>query len=147
MRVAIVALSEEAPTGLTSERLIAAGHRVIDCEVCAEAVGAIRTRLEKLIGDPLIDLVIVLGGSETSIIDATREAIAPLVTRGLPGFGELVRWVSFAKLALPAVLNRASAALCNATLVIGVPGSPPLVGVVLDHGLVPQMAFDPKQPT
>jgi molybdenum cofactor biosynthesis protein B len=140
MRVAIVALSEEAPSGLASERLIDAGHRVVECELCSESDATIRARLEHHMADPVIDVVLVLGGSELAVVDQTREAIAPLVTRGLPGFGELVRWVSFSQLDAAAMLNRASAALCGSTLVIALPGSPALVTQVIDRVLVPQLA-------
>src|SRR5260221_1502382 len=142
MRVAILALSEEAPSGVVSDRLVEAGHRVVECELSPEAAGPIRARLERQIADPTIDVVLVIGGSELSVADAAREAMAPSVTRGLPGFGELVRWVSFSKLGAPAVLNRASAALCTSTLVIAIPGAPALVTAVLDHVLISQLDAD-----
>jgi molybdenum cofactor biosynthesis protein B len=67
--------------------------------------------------------VITTGGTGVTPRDVTPEALAPLVTKPIPGFGELFRWLSFAEIGTSTIQSRAEAALCGTTYVFLLPGS------------------------
>jgi molybdopterin adenylyltransferase len=71
--------------------------------------------------------------------DVTPEALAPLVTKSIPGFGELFRYLSFAEIGTSTIQSRATAALCDRTYVFLLPGSPNGVRLAMEKILVPQL--------
>jgi molybdenum cofactor biosynthesis protein B len=71
--------------------------------------------------------------------DVTPEALAPLVTKPIPGFGELFRWISFQEIGTSTIQSRAEAALCDRTYVFLLPGSPGGVRTAMEKILLPQL--------
>ncbi|MFZ4777017.1 MAG: molybdopterin adenylyltransferase [Terrimicrobiaceae bacterium] len=69
------------------------------------------------------DLIVTTGGTGPSPRDVTPEATLAVLERELPGFGETMRSVSFAKVPT-AILSRATAGTRGKTLVINLPGNP-----------------------
>ncbi|HTR49756.1 MAG TPA: molybdopterin-binding protein [Kofleriaceae bacterium] len=119
--------------------LVAAGHRIVDRELAADSEAEIKPRLARWVRDDSVDVVIVTGGSDLGAVDPTLEVLGELATRRLPGFGELVRAISFQRLGVPALLNRAAAAVCGHAVVIVLPGSVELVEAVLEAVVIPQL--------
>ena len=70
---------------------------------------------------------------------ASPEALAPLVTKHIPGFGELFRQLSYAEIGAATIQSRADAALCGATYVFLLPGSTNGVKLGVDKILVSQL--------
>ncbi len=71
--------------------------------------------------------------------DVTPEALAPLVTKHIPGFGELFRQLSDAEIGPATIQSRAEGALCGMTYVFLLPGSTGGVRLAIDQILVPQL--------
>jgi molybdenum cofactor biosynthesis protein B len=71
--------------------------------------------------------------------DVTPEALAPLITKPIPGFGEVFRWLSFAEIGTSTIQSRAEAALCDRTYVFLLPGSPGGVRTAMEKILLPQL--------
>lgn len=69
------------------------------------------------------ELVITTGGTGPSARDVTPEATMNVIARLLPGFGETMRAVSFAKVPT-AILSRACAGTRGRALIINLPGNP-----------------------
>jgi molybdenum cofactor biosynthesis protein B len=65
--------------------------------------------------------------------------MAPLVTKEIPGFGELFRWLSYEEIGAATIQSCAQAALCRTTLVFLLPGSSGAVRLALDKILLPQL--------
>ncbi|HEY5946529.1 MAG TPA: molybdopterin-binding protein, partial [Kofleriaceae bacterium] len=63
----------------------------------------------------------------------------PLITKHIPGFGELFRQLSFAEIGTATIQSRADAALCGSTYVFLLPGSTGGVKLGVDKILVPQL--------
>ena len=63
------------------------------------------------LADDGVDVVLVTGGTGVAPRDVTVEAVAPLLERELPGFGELFRMLSYAEVGAAAYLSRATAGI------------------------------------
>ena len=121
------------------DTLGAAGHRIAARAIVKDNRELIRAQLEAWIRDPDIEVVITTGGTGVTPRDVTPEALAPLVTKPIPGFGELFRWLSFAEIGTSTIQSRAEAALCGDTYVFLLPGSPGGVRLGVEKILVPQL--------
>jgi molybdopterin adenylyltransferase len=145
VRVAVVTVSDTR-TALTDssgrtvvERMRAAGHEIAAHVIERDDEVALRERLRGFVEDPTIDVVITTGGTGVTARDVTPEALAPLVDKPIPGFGELFRWLSYEQIGAATIQSRAEAALCRGTYVFLLPGSPRAVELALDRILVPQL--------
>jgi molybdenum cofactor biosynthesis protein B len=116
-----------------------AGHRIAARAIVKDNRGAIGAQFAAWIADPGIDVVIATGGTGVTPRDVTPEALAPLVTKPIPGFGELFRYLSFAEIGTSTIQSRAEAALCGSTYVFLLPGSTGGVRLGLEQILVPQL--------
>ena len=121
------------------EHLTAAGHRVAARAIVTDDHAKIRAQLAAWIADPAVEVVITTGGTGVTPRDVTPEALAPLVTKPIPGFGELFRWLSFAEIGTATIQSRAEAALCDRTYVFLLPGSPGGVRLAMEKILIPQL--------
>ena len=77
------------------------------------------------------DLILATGGTGPSPRDQTPEAMADVVTRHFPGFGELMRAVSLREVPT-AILSRQGAGTRGKTLIITLPGKPSAIATCLD---------------
>jgi molybdenum cofactor biosynthesis protein B len=124
---------------LIVDRLTEVGHRIVAHEIVIDSELKIRARLAQWIADDGVDVVIATGGTGVTPRDVTPEALAPLVTKHIPGFGELFRWVSFEEIGASTIQSRADAALCGSTYVFLLPGSTGGVRTGLEKILIPQL--------
>jgi molybdenum cofactor biosynthesis protein B len=122
-----------------ADRLAAEGHVIAARVIVKDVEAEIRAQLQTWIADPQIEVVIATGGTGVTPRDVTPEALAPLVTKHIPGFGELFRHLSFAEIGTATVQSRADAALCDRTYVFLLPGSTNGVKLGVDKILVPQL--------
>jgi molybdopterin adenylyltransferase len=132
-------LETDTSGGLAETELRRSGHNVTGRQIVRDDVAAIRAALQKSIDDPTIDAVIVTGGTGITVRDVTPDALAPLVTKSIPGFGELFRMLSYAEIGAATIQSRAEAALCSATLVFALPGSTGAVRLALEKIILPQL--------
>jgi molybdopterin adenylyltransferase len=124
---------------LIEDTLAKAGHRIVAREIVVDVEVKIRAQLAQWIADPGIDVVIATGGTGVTPRDVTPEALAPLVTKHIPGFGELFRHVSYEEIGAATIQSRADAALCGQTYVFLLPGSTGGVRTGLEKILVTQL--------
>src|ERR1700759_6026 len=80
---------------LIADRLTEVGHRIVARTIVKDGELVIRAQLAQGIADPGVDVVIAPGGTGVPPRDVPPEALAPLVPKPIPGFGELFRWLSF----------------------------------------------------
>lgn len=132
-------LEDDRSGALLVERLEAAGHELVARSIVRDQVGLIRAQLRRWIAEPQIQVVLATGGTGITARDVTPEALAPLVSKPIPGFGELFRWLSYAEIGTSTIQSRAEAAICNKTLVFVLPGSPNACKTAWDKILVSQL--------
>lgn len=122
-----------------AERLGAAGHRLAARTIVRDDVAAIRAQVQAWIADPEIDVVLTTGGTGVTGRDVTPEAVEALFEKTIPGFGELFRWLSYAKVGTSTIQSRATAGVANGTYVFALPGSPSACRDAWDDILVFQL--------
>jgi len=104
-------------------RLTAAGHILSDRSIVRDDVEVIISRLTAWIDDAETDVVITTGGTGVTGRDVTPEALARVWDKEIPGFGELFRWLSYAKIGTSTVQSRACAGVARGTYLFALPGS------------------------
>ena len=119
--------------------LTEAGHRVATRDIVSDNREAIRARLAEWIANDGIDVIITTGGTGVTPRDVTPEALAPLITKPIPGFGELFRWLSYDEIGTSTIQSRAQAALCTTTYVFLLPGSTGAVKTAMNRILLSQL--------
>jgi molybdenum cofactor biosynthesis protein B len=124
---------------LIEERLLAAGHKVIERRIVPDESDAVREQLVRAVERPDVDAAIVTGGSGVARRDTTPEAVEPLLEKTLPGFGELFRMLSFQEVGAAAFLSRALAGTAGGTVVFVLPGSQAGVRLALDRLILPEL--------
>jgi molybdopterin adenylyltransferase len=121
------------------DKLTEVGHQIVARTIVIDSEIQIRAQLAAWIADAGVDVVIATGGTGVTPRDVTPEALAPLITKPIPGFGELFRWISFQEIGTSTIQSRAEAALCGQTYVFLLPGSTGGVRTGIDKILVPQL--------
>ena len=145
VRVAILTVSDtrtaaDDRSGDTAAELLReAGHEIAARAIVKDNREAITAQLEAWIADRGVDVVIATGGTGVTPRDVTPEALAPLVTKAIPGFGELFRQISYGEIGTSTIQSRAEAALCRDTFVFLLPGSPGGVRTAVTKILLPQL--------
>ncbi len=116
-------LAEDRSGDALVERLQAAGHVLADRAIERDDADAIVARLNHWIADPLVDVIVTTGGTGVTGRDVTPEAVERVAEKMIPGFGELFRWLSYAKIGTSTVQSRACACVSRGTYVFALPGS------------------------
>ena len=102
----------------------AAGHQIAARRIVRDDQDAIAAQLKAWIADPQIDVVISTGGTGVTGRDVTPEAFHQVYEKEVAGFGELFRWLSYAKIGTSTIQSRATAGVAGGTYLFALPGRP-----------------------
>ena len=140
MKIARVTLSDRASAGVYAdlsgpeiERVLRASfgeEPEILVRLIPDEFTKIADTLRSLCDEERCGLVVTTGGTGPAPRDVTPEATRAVIERELPGFGEVMRAVSFAKVPT-AILSRATAGTRGRTLIVNLPGNPRAIGECL----------------
>jgi molybdenum cofactor biosynthesis protein B len=137
-------LETDKSGGFIVEAVQAAGHVVAARTIVPDELSLLTSSFSALIADDSVDVVLATGGTGITKRDVTPEALAPLVSKWIPGFGELFRYLSYADIGAATIQSRAEAALCGGTLVFALPGSTGAVKLALEKIILPQLDIRTK---
>lgn len=143
---AVITISDTRTTQTDSsgryilDSLTAAGHAVAIYEILPDEPEQIRSRISALAQSGQVQVVITNGGTGVAPRDGTFEAVSGILTKTLPGFGELFRMLSYEEVGAAAMLSRATAGLCGRTLIFSMPGSPNATRVAMEKLILPEIA-------
>jgi molybdopterin adenylyltransferase len=118
-------LSDEAGD-VAEEETKKAGHAVTVRELVSDDAAMIRREAKRFLGSD-DDVLLFTGGTGVSSRDITIETVRPLLQKELPGFGELLRRISYSEIGSAAMLTRATAGTAKGKLLVCMPGSPDAV--------------------
>jgi len=79
------------------------------------------------------------GGTGLGSRDQTFETVQGLLTKVLPGYGELFRMLSFSEIGAAAMLSRAVGGLLGRKVLLTMPGSQAGVRLALQRLIVPEL--------
>jgi molybdenum cofactor biosynthesis protein B len=119
------------------ELLEGAGHTVAHYEVLPDDPERVRNAVIAHLSQE--DLVIINGGTGIGPRDSTIEAIRPLLSKELEGFGELFRMLSYQEIGSAAFLSRALAGTAHGRIVVALPGSPAACRLAMEKLLLPEL--------
>ncbi len=124
---------------LAAERLEGAGHVLAWKRIVPDDIEAVRGAMREAIAEPTIDVLIATGGTGVTPRDITPEALEPLITKPIPGFGELFRMLSYEEIGTSTIQSRVTAGLCGDTFIFALPGSTGAVRTAMDRILIQQL--------
>ena len=145
LRIAVLTVSDtrtletDKSGGFIAEAVQGAGHVLAQRHIVADDLDSLGELFSALIADEGVDVVLATGGTGITARDVTPDALTPLVTKWIPGFGELFRYLSYADIGAATIQSRAEAALCQGTLVFLLPGSTGAVKLALEKIILPQL--------
>lgn len=116
-----------------------AGHVIAARRIVPDDLLTLRQAFAVWITDPAIDAIVSTGGTGVTGRDVTPEALAPLVGKAIPGFGELFRQLSFTEIGTSTIQSRAEAAICEGTIVFLLPGSTGACRLGMEKIILPQI--------
>ncbi|MEM4576987.1 MAG: MogA/MoaB family molybdenum cofactor biosynthesis protein [Candidatus Nezhaarchaeales archaeon] len=98
----------------------------------------IKQEIERIAETLKPDVIITTGGTGLSNRDVTIEAVEELLRKKIPGFGELLRFISYNEIGSAAMLTRATAGIYGETVIFSIPGSPHAVELALKKLILPE---------
>jgi molybdenum cofactor biosynthesis protein B len=138
---------------IIQQLLVDAGHCVSAYEIVRDEPIQIQDCLTRLCADKELDALIFNGGTGIAPRDTTYDAIAGLLEKTLPGFGELFRFLSYQEIGSRAVrqhphsgiATRAVAGVYQQKLIFCLPGSSNAVKLGLTQLILPELVHLVKQ--
>lgn len=127
------------PSGdLIVDLLKKAGHRIAYKSLVPDDRGLIGQKMSEALDLDEVDAIITCGGTGIAPSDVTIETVRPMLTKTLPGFGELFRRLSFEEIGSAALLSRAIAGVIDEKAVFCLPGSPQAVRLCVEKLILPE---------
>ncbi len=109
------------------------GHDVVGSEIAPDDVKIIRQHVQQLLGREDVDVILTIGGTGIAPSDVTIEAVSPILEKIMPGFGELMRMLSYEAIGPATILSRSVAGVARGKLIFCLPGSPEAVRLALEE--------------
>ena len=140
-RIGIVTVSDRASAGIYADeggpaidayfRKVLASPWEPVARVIPDDRAGIAATLRELADKEGCCLIVTTGGTGPAPRDVTPEATEDVVEKPMPGFGELMRQVSLAKVPT-AILSRQTAGIRGKSLIVNLPGRPRAIAECLD---------------
>ena len=106
------------------EKIIKSGHNIVDIKIIIDDKTLIKKNLKNCSIHNKIDVVILTGGTGLTGRDSTPEAVKEILTKEIPGFGEIFRYISYKKIGTSSLQSRAIGGVLKNTFIFSIPGSP-----------------------
>ncbi len=145
LRCAVITVSDtrtkETDTGGAEviRFLTEAGHVVAQRNIVPDEPERMRPLLELLRDTEEVDVILMTGGTGISARDQTFETVTELLTKPLPGYGELFRMLSYEEIGAAAMLSRATGGLMERTVLLTMPGSRAAVTLAMQKVILPEL--------
>ncbi len=131
---------EDDESGKLIMRLLKeSSHSVAFYEVVKDDPEEIRKLIQDQARSPLIQAIIINGGTGVSNRDVTYEEVNRLLEKKLDGFGELFRSISYQEIGSPAMLSRAVAGIYQGKVLFSIPGSVHAVQLAMEKLILPEL--------
>ena len=116
-----------------------AGHRIVERAIVPDEPERMRPLFLRYAAGSEIQAVLVTGGTGISTRDLTYETVSGLLSKPLPGYGELFRMLSYAEIGSACILSRAVGGLIGRLVVLVMPGSRAAVELGMTKIILPEL--------
>ncbi len=124
---------------LIQQLLVGANHQVGSYIIIKDEPIQIQAQIKILDKSSNLDAVIFNGGTGIAPRDTTYDAIEQLLTKTLPGFGELFRYLSYQEIGSRAIASRSVAGIYENKLIFSLPGSTNAVRLGMEKLILPEL--------
>ena len=145
VRCAVITVSDtrtlETDRGgkLVADLLMAGGHQLAGRHIVRDDPREIEPLVRKLADPGNTDAILITGGTGIAERDQTFETISGLLTKAMPGYGELFRMLSYDDIGPAAMLSRAVGGVMHKVVILTMPGSTAAVQLAMDKLIVPEI--------
>jgi molybdopterin adenylyltransferase len=119
--------------------LLAAGHGVKHYQILPDEPEAVRTAIQQLEKDGVVQAILLNGGTGIAPRDTTYDAVAKLLEKELYGFGEIFRALSYQEIGSRAIASRATAGIYGQVVIFSLPGSTAAVKLGMEKLILPEL--------
>jgi molybdopterin adenylyltransferase len=144
IRIAIITISdtrthETDTNGLyLKEEIAKHGHTLTGYTILPDEPAQVTAHITQ-IAQTDTQVILLNGGTGISPRDSTYDAIAPLLEKTLPGFGEIFRLLSYKTIGSAAMLSRATAGVYKGTILFSTPGSHNAIKLAWEQLILPEL--------
>jgi molybdenum cofactor biosynthesis protein B len=117
------ALADDGSGNWINEQAGKEGHEVVYHQVVTDDAELIAATVRDVIQNERPQVILMNGGTGITKKDVTIEAVNPLLSKTLTGFGTLFAKLSFDEIGSAAFLSRATAGVIEETVIFCLPGS------------------------
>ena len=132
-------LQTDTSGALILEMAEAAGHQVVARAIVPDEPERMSPLLRLYSENAEIHAILVTGGTGISARDQTYETISAMLTKPLPGYGELFRMLSYSEIGPACMLSRALGGLMGKVVVMVMPGSRAAVLLAMSKIILPEL--------
>jgi molybdopterin adenylyltransferase len=124
------------------------GHEVRQYEIIPDEKTIIQENVKGMAASSDVEAILLNGGTGISYRDVTIEAIQPLFSKEIPGFGELFRMLSYQlDIGSASMLSRATSGVINNRIVFSTPGSRGAVKLAMEKLILPELGHAVREVT
>jgi len=132
---------------LIMQALTSSGHQVVSYSILKNDAALIGNKLNELLGEEGLQVIITSGGTGASRLDITVEAVFSILEKKLDGFGELFRFLTYREIGTPSIMSRAMAGVARGKVIICLPGSVGAVKLAMEKIILPEIGHLVREAT
>ncbi|MFC2022067.1 molybdenum cofactor biosynthesis protein B [Chloroflexota bacterium] len=132
---------------LIRQKLSQSGHKVMSYAILKNEADSVRQKIEELLRQEKLQVIITSGGTGVSHRDITVETIYPILEKKLDGFGELFRFLSHQEIGTASIMSRAIAGAVGGKVILCIPGSPGAANLAMDKIILPEIGHMVREAT
>ena len=132
---------------LIMQALKSSGHQVVSYSILKNDATLIGNKLNELLGEERLQVIITSGGTGASRLDITVEAVFSILEKKLDGFGELFRFLTYREIGTPSIMSRAMAGVARGKVIICLPGSVGAVKLAMEKIILPEIGHLVREAT
>lgn len=115
------------------------GHNLLSYCILKNNAESIRNKLNELLAEEKLQVIITSGGTGISHLDITADTISPYFDKKIDGFGELFRFLTYQEISTGSILSRAMAGVSKGKVIICLPGSVGAVSLAINKIILPEI--------
>lgn len=130
---------------LIKQLLLDAKHEILFYTIIKDEPKEIQDLLIYCDSKLALSVIIFNGGTGIAPRDTTYDVVSNWLTKTIPGFGEIFRYLSYQEIGSRAIASRSVAGVKNQKLIFSLPGSSNAVRLAMEQLILPELNHLVKQ--